>query len=250
MDTYKTQVNLRRPLPSWLILAISAGIVLHLGALVVLVTAAPSGPWPSPVGDSMILAPQFAGSLNGPVRRLYLEPLNLTHNYHFMTDRPDVPAVRFKVELKDDKGRLLETVEYPEKRTNQRVRHRQKMLAQNLGDDQAVFPPRSSVKIAAPGKTVKPVTVWEYEGEMPFKVKQMGEHLLPRDRPLSRPTEFSQILARSYMRYLCRKHDAASATLIRHSREAILPVHMFAESIPREVWEELQCDFGEYRVEK
>lgn len=238
-----------RPLPRWLIFAASAGIVLHLAALAILVTAAPSGPWPSPFGGSdMILAPQFAGSAYAYASKGYLQPLHLTHNYHFATDRTEVPAISFEVILKDSAGKVIDTVQLPDKKANSWLRHRQRMLAQSIGDDQPVMPARG-VAIDAPGQKSKTVTIWDNaEGEV-LKLKSIRPHEVPKDRPVSRPTEWSQLLAKSYMRYLCRKHGAASATLVRHSREPINPGIMFLDTPPQETWEEMKANFGEYRAE-
>ena len=61
--------------------------------------AAQSGPWlvPPPFnGASMAEGPQFARSITQNVTsRLYLEPLHLTHNYHFAGDWPSEYAVYF-----------------------------------------------------------------------------------------------------------------------------------------------------------
>lgn len=237
-----------RPLPGWLIFAASAGIVLHLAALAILVTAAPSGPWPSPFGgiDTM-LAPQFAGTSYAYINK-YFWATHLNHNYHFTTDRTEVPAIYFEVTLKDNAGKVIDTVKLPDKKTNPWLRHRQRMLAQSIGDDQPVMPPRG-VQIDAPGQKTKMVTIWDNSEGENLKLKSIRPHEVPKDRPVSRPTEWSQLLAKSYMRYLCRKHGAASATLIRHSREPITPVVMFMDSIPLETWEEMKANFGEYRAE-
>jgi hypothetical protein len=56
---------------------------------------------------------------------------------------------------------------------------------------------------------------------------------IPRtQRQILRPAPWTVILAKSYMRYLCQKHGAHSAELIRYSRPAVLPVAMFYAELP------------------
>jgi hypothetical protein len=247
MDNHKMHES-PRPLPTWLVVGVSAGIVIHLAALAVLVTAAPSGPWPSPFeGPSPRLAPEFAGALNRRVGPLYLQPLHLTHTYHYTTDQVEASGVFFEVVLKDENGKIIDTLQFPDKKANRWVVHRQRMLAQSIGEDQPVMPSRS-VAIDAPGQQAKTVTIWDSkDGEAVLTLKKVRLHEVSRDRPVFRPTEWSQLLAKSYMRYLCRKHGAASATLIRHSRDAIGPETMYMEQLPP--WEEMKANFGEYRAE-
>lgn len=254
MDAYKVHAGLPRVLPRWLIGVISAGIVLHLMALVVLVTAAPSGPWNSPFGPSPALPPEFAALINAKLQPAYLQRLHLTHHYHFSTDQVENPSVSFEVILKDENNKLIDTVAFPEKNANSWVRQRQQLLAQNLGQDSPVMRPQGE-KIAAPKQQLKRVTIWDMgDGDQTMKLKTLPMHLIPENRPVSRPSEWSQVLAKSYMRYLCRKHGAASATLIRHSRDAIMPMVLpllrAGENVPPGLMgEEMKANFGEYRVE-
>src|SRR5262245_32114801 len=129
-----------RPLPGWLLLAGSAALGLHLFAVLILALAAPSGPWPTDFGRSMSLEPQFAGAINGLTTRYYLQPLGMTHNYHFVANHTAAPDVYFEVRLSDKSGRTLKTVRFPERDANFWVRHRQHLLAQRLADDQPYQP--------------------------------------------------------------------------------------------------------------
>lgn len=256
MDVYKMRGGLGgapRALPKSLIVGISFGIVLHLGALVVLVTAAPSGPWNTPVGPSPALAPEFAGVMLSRLEPSYFQPLQLTHNYHFATDQVESPTVTFEVVLKDENGKVIETVAFPQKNANRWLQQRQRLLAQNLGQDQPVMR-RQGEQIAAPGQQVKTVTIWE-RGPQEFTLKKTSILLIPENQPVSRPSEWSLVVAKSYMRYLCRKHGATTATLIRYSRDPISPVALplmrAGENVPPMLMgEEMKANFGEYRVDE
>jgi hypothetical protein len=95
------------------------------------------------------------------------------------------------------------------------------------------------------------VTVWfGAAGETTLHLQTFAENLLPRDMPLSRPSAWSLILARAYARHLCREHGAASAEIVRHSRNPILPTTLFmVDQLPPNTFQELVCSFGEYRLE-
>lgn len=231
-------------LPRWLIRCGSVAIGLHLGAVAVMALAAPSGPWPSNFGTSMATEPQFAHSINELTHRYFLSPIKMDHNYHFSSNRPSGPSVFAVVRLRDSKGKLLKTVRIPDDSTNFWVRHRQSLLVQALTDDQPVEP-RMGETIAAPKQQMQTVTIWDMGEDRVLKLKAMPEHLVPRDRPVFRPSDWSLLLTRSYVRYLCRQYGAATGELIRHSREPIPPAILFTDDMPPGAFEELVSTFGE-----
>jgi hypothetical protein len=237
-------LNRPEPLPSWLIGLGSAAVAGHLLALLVSVLAAPSGPWPTPYGSDTAVAPMFASGLDSVVRPKYLRPLKMTHNYHFATNRSELPGVYFQVQLKGNSGETLATLRFPEEHANPWVRHRQSLLARALADDQPVQPPAGEV-IAAAGQNVRQVQIWDMSSDRSLGLKTVAEHLIPRDRPVSRPSELSLVLARSYARYLCRQYGAASAEITRHSREPLSPVILFQRDVPPGTADELIARFGE-----
>jgi len=226
----------------------SAAIVFHLAAVLFLVLAAQSGPWATPFGESPALGPLFATKINDTVTPWYLQPLRMTHNYHFMSNRLNNPEVYFEARLKDDQGKVT-TLKFPDATLNPWLRHRQSLLALSLEEDIRVQPPRGEV-IPAPGKQMKTLTIWEpVQGETNLRLQEKPEHLVAKDRPVFRPSEWSLLLARSYARHLCREHGAASVELIRHSKEPVVPAVMFLEDAPFGTFDELVCSFGEYRRE-
>jgi hypothetical protein len=231
-------------LPPWLIVLGSAAVAAHLAAVVVLVLAAPSGPWPSPFGGSMAEGPEFARGLSTWTTRYYLAPLKMTHNYHFLSNRPGPPGAAFEVRLKDEGGRHLGTVRIPDPGANFWVRHRQGLLAQALADDRPVRAGGSEV-VAAPGRPVPVVAVWVPGEDGMLRVRPVPEHLVPRDRPVFRPSEWSLVLARSYVRHLCRVYGAAAGELVRHTREPVPPAVLSGDEQPPDAFVELLSNFGE-----
>jgi hypothetical protein len=169
----------------------------------------------------------------------------MTNNYHFLGNRPAMPGVSFEVRLKDESGNDLRTLSFPEANSNFWVRHRQSVLARGLADDQPVEPPQGEM-IPAPNRSAPTAQIWEMAGDQRLELRRVPEHLVPRDRPVFRPSERSLLLARSYARYLCREHGAAKAEFIRHTGEPITPAVMFTSGPPPAVaFSELLSNFGE-----
>jgi hypothetical protein len=239
------QANPARALPRWLVLLGSAAVAFHIFALCVLAVAAPSGPWPGAVGTTMGMEPPFAAPVSAVTTRYYLLPLKMSHNYHFATNRPGTPAASFEVRLKDDKGQVVQTLKFPDEHANCWVRHRQALLAQELADDVPI-PPRQGEVIPAPGQQVPNATFWDPAEDGGLRLKTTPEHLVPRDRPVFRPSEWSMLLARSYVRHLCREYGGASGEVIRRTREPIAPDLMFVDEPPAAAFDTLVANFGEF----
>ena len=233
-----------RPLPFWLKIAGSVAVGLHLFVIAAWVLGAPSGPWSTPMGPSMALGPQFVKPFNDATLPGYLQPLRMTHNYHFETNQLAQPGVFFEVHLKDKNGQRFKTVKFPDEKSNYWVRHRQQLMAQGLAQDQLVPPPQGEV-VSAPNKRVE-LAIWE-PGENEMRLKKVAHHLVPRDRPVMTASEWSLVLAKAYARYQCRVHNAASAEVVRHTREAWQPGYLFIPTIPPN--DELVCNFGDTRRE-
>jgi hypothetical protein len=196
------------------------------------------------------------------LRAWYLQPLHLAHDYHFVSNRLMVSQVKFEARLKDDKGEV-KVLTFPDPNASSPwviraalswVRHRQSLLALGLGEDIPVQPPRGEV-IPAPGQQMRTVTIWEpvkgevKPGEVSMRLRDVPEHLVPKDRPVVRPSEWSLLLARSYARFLCREYGAVSVEIVRRSKDPVMPAMMFVDPPPPGTFDELVCSFGEVRRE-
>jgi hypothetical protein len=240
------------PLPSWLVWAGSAAIIFHLFALLIVVLAVRSGPWFVPLyGPSQAFPPRFAEEISNLTTKGYLQPLQISSNYHFASNKADMDSVYFEARLRDAKDNVIQTIRFPQKNANLWVWNRQVAIAQSLGEDVQLEPPRSE-KIPAPGKKLETAFIWEApEGEGPQRLREIPIIGIPRDAPAFGPSEWSRELARSYSRYLCIQFEAASVEIIRHFRRPIYPVFVLPNEGPGpEDLEEVICSFGEYRLEK
>lgn len=237
-------------LPSWLAIPVTVVLTLHLLAIGVNALAAPSGPWITPMGPSMSEPPVFAGAINQALTEAYLKPIKMTHNYHFLSNRTATAEVRFEVKLKDARGHVIKTVKFPEEDVNPWVRHRQTLLALGLAQDEPVQPPQGEV-IAAPGQKMPTLQIWDFaeDQNQTLVLKTIEQHQFPRNRPphipVMRPSPWSLLLAQSYMRHLCREHGAASAVLIRRTKDAIYPAYTLMDNPPPMALQELVVNFGE-----
>ncbi len=227
----------------------SLAIFLHLGVIIIHTLAAPSGPWPGPEGMTMASPPSFAQSLDEPLVPMYLKPLKLTHNYHFWGNRPSAPGVFVDVKLKDAKGELLTTLHFPDSTANVWVRYLQGLFAQGLVPDQPITPPQGEA-IPAPHQQVRMVPIWDVAGDQSLRLNRVPEHLIPRNRLVYGPTEWSLVLVRSYARYLCRQHGAAMAEVVRHSRESIPPSFLLMGNPPPMAFTDLIASYGDLSGEQ
>jgi hypothetical protein len=232
--------------PSLVIAVGSLAIAFHLGAVIVHALAAPSGPWPNGDGPPMAGPPAFAQSLDESLFAAYLKPLKLTHNYHFAGNRPIVPGVFIDIKLKNAQGEVLNTIRWPDPAANSWLRYMQGLFVQGMVPDQPVAPPQGE-EVPAPHQQPRMASIWEGDGSL--RLTRVPEHLIPRNRPVYSPTDWSLILVHSCARYLCRTHGAASAEVIRYSREAISPAFLSMGPPPPMAFADLIASYGDISSE-
>ncbi|MSQ97515.1 MAG: hypothetical protein EXR98_23595 [Gemmataceae bacterium] len=240
-----------RPLPFLITGAGSLFAVGHLLAIGLLALAAESGPWLMSNGvPSTSLGPEFATRVSANYTvPYYFQRLRMTHNYHFESNKPIALGIYFEVKLKDETGTVVRTLKFPDDKANFWVRHRQNILALGLGNDQQL-PRRGTEVIPAKGEKMPTAQIWDKSDIENWRLKEVEEHLLPRDQPFERPSEEAKKLTQAYMRFLCREHKAASAELIRHHRQAIPPMVLLMGPPPAEAFSEAKSHFGDYRREE
>jgi hypothetical protein len=248
-----------KTLPKPLVWIISLAIGFHFFAIGALYLSASSGPWWAPTFDigDQIIGPTFAREINMNLTYpYYLENLRMTHNYHFDSNRTEIQDVYFVVRLRNTEGKIIQTLKFPQDHVNPFVRHRQKLLAQDLGNDQPVQPPMQE-RVPSPLVTVWRISDPGKDNKEIYNLEKIPEHTIPRNQPVFRPSEWSLLVAQAYMRYLCREHGAASAELIRHSRGPIPVIPFEAQflqnlpnNLPPGTFVEMISNFGEYKVEK
>jgi hypothetical protein len=161
-----------------------------------------------------------------------------------VADRPDPPGVFLEFRLKDEAGNVQATVTLPDSAANPWIRYRQQLLIQPLAEDQPIQPMAGEV-IPPAGQTAQTTTIWDFGSGKTLHLTPVPEHLVPRDRPVFGPTDLSLALTRSYARYLCRTRQAASAQVIRHTREPVPPPGSASEGPTPGATDDLIADFGD-----
>ena len=228
--------------PSFVMVVGSLAITFHLGAVIVHALAAPSGLWPGMDGPSMAGPPAFAQSLDESLAPAYLKPLKLAHNYHFAGNRPVGPGVFIDIKLKNAQGEVVTTIRWPDPAANAWIRYLQGVFVQGLVPDQPIAPPQGEA-VPAPHQQPRIVRIWE--GDQSLRLSQVAEHLIPRNRPVYSPTDWSMVLVHSCARYLCRRYGAASAEVIRHSREAMSPLALLMGPPAPMAFDDLIASYGD-----
>jgi hypothetical protein len=214
-------------LPTWLLWVGSLVIAGHFFAILILVLAAPSGRWPDPmVGERMAPPPPFAQKVNEITQNYYLKHLKLVHNYHFNSNRPVVPGVKFEVKLYDEQGTEVKTLTFPDPRANSWEKHRQTLMARHLAEDRTLVLPEGEL-LRTPDGSYPPQAYWQPDRIQRDQIRLTSKPLdqVPRtvlgEMPTMRPSWWSMVLSRSYVRYLRHKHGAASGTLVRITRDPL-----------------------------
>jgi hypothetical protein len=244
-------------LPRWLVAAGSAAIIVHLAAILVPILDVQSGPWVTNEGPRPAEAPHFAHAAAG-LATAHADYLRVAHSYHFVSNRPgDLPGVEFDVRLKNDKGEVIDTLHFPDRNANPWVRHRQEVLASSLALDLPIE--QQGAERLYAGEVPK-VPLWALPNEdfksgvpppppqgdrnPPLHLQAVDQNRLPRYPGRMRPSEWSLILARSYARYLCATHGAASAEIVRRTKQPIPPAVLFGNETPPAAFNELEANFG------
>jgi hypothetical protein len=180
----------------------------------------------------------------------YLRGLQMTNNYHFLSNVPASNAVFIEVQLKDANGVTYQTLNFPDEKANFWVRHRQSVLVRGLSEDQPL-PPQPIERIAPAGAGPVLVEFWEMAEPGVLRLSHKPANQVPTNQPVHRPSDAGKILAESYLRYLCRTHNAASAELIRHHRAPVMPaLWVIPGNPPPDAFTEIKSHFGVYRREQ
>jgi hypothetical protein len=231
--------------PRWLLVAASVVILFHLTAIAVAVLDAPSGPWLTPRGPNLVPGPAFVESIREPTTYVHTQFLKMAPTFRFDSSYPNLPHAFLEVRLRRQKGdEPFATHRIPDPKANLWVRHRQELLARGLVVDPLVSPPAGDV-IPAPGQKPRILKIWEESPQdRMLKIREVPEHLLPRDRQVQRPAEWSLLLVRSFGRYLGRRFGAEYVEIIRHHRDPLPPMAFSSRESPPPV-QDLVASYGE-----
>jgi hypothetical protein len=234
------------PLPRWLFVVASVAIVFHFGSVGVRILAAPSGPWPmGGEGSSQVNGPQFAVTLANTLPKDYLKAISLDYNYHFSSNSPGALSLALQAQFKNAAGEDT-TLIFPDPNANFWVRHRQAILANQLGNDLPYLPPQTR-QVAAPGREIERVTIWRNPENQAnrLELKTVPVLDLPRDQMNLQPNPQANLFAAAYARYLCRQHGVSKVQIIRRHQPPIPSVVLVDKNIPESFFDPIFSYFGE-----
>jgi hypothetical protein len=233
-------------LPRWLVGVGSVAILFHLTAITVVILDAPSGPWMTSRGPNLVPGPTFSESIREPTTYLHTQFLKMAPTFRFDSSYTNHHHAFFDVRLRRKKGdEPFAFHRIPDPKANPWVRHRQELLARALVVDAIIQPPTGD-NIPAPGQKPRILKIWEESPQdRMLKIREVPEHLLPRERQVQRPAEWSLLLVRSYARYLGRRYDAELVEIIRHHRDPLPPAVLLSRDLPPTATEDLVASFGE-----
>jgi hypothetical protein len=161
----------------------------------------------------------------------YAPLIKMSSSFHFYSNKLEEQEILFEVRLKNESGKIINTYRFPDPATNPWIRYRQRLLAQQLGNDEPL-PPQQGVVISPAGQQLAKLRWWQPDGEKRMKLMEDTPNAVPRNQQLMQPSTLSYIAAKSYARYLARTGQAAKVEIVREWFNPINPVVLFQNDPP------------------
>lgn len=218
--------------PTWMMVLGSLAIAIHLLLAFIMTLNEPSGPWPVDGAGIPADPPRFVREIgNYWLTNLYHNSVRSNHSFHFSSNRQEGQEISFDGLIKDDKGTVIKKVSIPDPEAPSSIQVRQRLLAQQLGNDEPL-PPQQGVIIAAPGKELEPIRWWHQEADRRYILKTENPNAVPRNQSFMHPTDAQLIIARSYSRFLSRQNAGAKVELTRSWYNPIMPMVLVNDPPP------------------
>lgn len=231
--------------PLWVMLAASTLIVFHFFCALITALFASSGPWPAPMGSMEALPPQFAITMGRSVAEPYQHILKTNSPFRFISIKQEQIDIAFEAVMRDANGTVKSKHVWPDPDAPEAIRYRQRLLAQQLGND-IPLPPQESIIIAPGGEKLRTVRWWHPEGDHRMILKQDSPNAVPRNQTFMQPGDWQFIVAKSYTRYLSRVHPETKVEIIRTWCEPVQPMVLIEEAVPSaELLKRFHSSYGE-----
>jgi len=217
--------------PKWVLVGGSIVLLFHLFAVLIAAFDATSGPWPTQMGPSPAEPPPFAYHTAEYVTLPYTRLIKMASSFHFYSNKQESQEILFEARLKNESGKVIKTFRFPDPSANPWLRHRQRLLAQQLGNDEPL-PPQEGVKLSPSGQQLPKLRWWQPAGEKRLVLREDTPNAAPRAQQSMQPSTLSYIMANSYARYVSRKGQAGKVEIIREWFDPINPVVLFQNELP------------------
>jgi hypothetical protein len=240
----RTEQSIALP-PRWVLIGGSIILLFHVFAMLIAAFDATSGPWPTPMGPSPAEPPPFAYHIAEHVTLPYTRLIKMASSFHFYSNKQESQEVLFEARLKNESGKVINTYRFPDPSANPWLRYRQRLLAQQLGNDEPL-PPQQGVIIPPVGQQLPKLRWWQPEGEKRLKLIEGTSNDVPRNQQLMQPSTLSYITAKSYARYLAKTGQADKVEIVREWFDPINPVVLFRnEQPPDDLFTRFYATYGD-----
>lgn len=231
--------------PAWVMVLGSIAIAVHLFFALISSLFASSGPWPTPMGSSEVLPPQFAISVGANLAEPYQRLLKATHSFRFPSIKQEMLEIGFEAIQRDANGNVVSKRVIPDPDASGAIRYRQQLLAQQLGND-IPLPPPQGVIIAAVGEKLPTLRWWSPDGDHRMVLKQDNANAVPRNQNFMQPSPWQYIVAKSFVRYQQRQNNLGHVEIIRSWYEPIMPMVLIEREAPTaDILRRFQSSYGE-----
>jgi hypothetical protein len=216
---------------TWAMVLGSVVIAIHLLLAFFMTLNVPSGPWPTPQGGSTAEAPPFAMVIGRRLAMPYQSVTKSNSTFRFSSIRQEQLDISFEAKLKDDKGTVTSKINFPDPEAPSSIQYRQKLLAQQLGNDEPL-PPQQGVILPAAGQQLPTLRWWQQDGDRRYVLKQDNPNAVPRNQQFMQPSVSQMIVAKSFSRFLARHHATAKVEINRIWYDPIMPMVLITDPPP------------------
>jgi len=235
--------------PAWVVVLGSVLVLVHLFCALASALNTFSGPWAMLGGNagSEALAPQFAISSWSGLAEYYQRYVKVTSPFRFSSLRQEMLEINAEAVLKDEAGKVIDKVKLPDPEASSAMQYRQRLLAQQLGND-IPLPPQQGVVIAPEGQKLPTIRYWVNETDHRLVLKEDNPNAVPRNQSFMQPSTWQYIVAKSYVRYLNRQQPKAKVELVRSWYDPVNPIVLIEqEAVPAEMLRGFTSSYGELR---
>ncbi len=237
--------------PTWVMVLGSVLVLLHLYCAAASALNVVSGPWALPGGNATSeadAAPFATAAWRAfDFANNYQQYVKVTFPFRFNSLRQEGLEINAELIQRDDAGKVIGRQKFPDPEASSAIQYRQRLLAQQLGND-IPLPPQQSVIIAAPGQKLPTVRYWVNESDHKLVLKEQDPNEVPRNQNFMQPNNWQYIVAKAYVRHMQRQQPNAKVELLRSWYDPVNPTVLYEQTAPSpEIFRGFTSSYGELR---